>query len=103
MDTTPEPSSPVEEFVKRAAFALVAGIAVHDKPRADKDFLQALIFIERAAGDSRNFVKKGAAGRSAPSATAISGCTPRRCRRHDALRRLPFLRPVGLERMPCAI
>jgi len=49
-----------EEFVKRAAFALVAGIAVHDKPRADKDFLQALIFIERAAGDSRNFVKKGA-------------------------------------------
>lgn len=48
-----------EEFVKRAAFALIAGIALHDKKRADADFLRALTLIERAADDERNFVKKG--------------------------------------------
>lgn len=47
------------EFVKRAAFALLAGIALHDKDRADDDFLPCLPLIERAAEDGRNFVKKG--------------------------------------------
>jgi len=48
-----------EEFVKRSAFALIAGIALHDKKRADADFVRALALIERAAGDERNFVRKG--------------------------------------------
>ena len=47
-----------EEFVKRAAFALVAGIALHDKKAPDEPFLDALPLAERAAGDDRNFVKK---------------------------------------------
>jgi len=47
------------EFQKRAAFALVAGLALHDKRAPDERFLHALTLIERAAPDDRNFVKKG--------------------------------------------
>jgi len=47
-----------EEFVKRAAFALLASLAVHDKAAGDELFLEGLLFIERAATDERNFVKK---------------------------------------------
>ncbi|MGD9967238.1 MAG: DNA alkylation repair protein [Hyphomonadaceae bacterium] len=46
------------EFVKRAAFALLASCAVH-KQGADAQFLRGLELIEREAADSRNFVKKG--------------------------------------------
>jgi 3-methyladenine DNA glycosylase AlkD len=48
-----------EEFVKRAAFALLAGLSLHDKKAEDKAFLAALTLIEPAAADDRNFVKKG--------------------------------------------
>ena len=48
-----------EEFVKRAAFALIASLALHDKKGPDKPFLRFLPLIERAATDDRNFVKKG--------------------------------------------
>jgi 3-methyladenine DNA glycosylase AlkD len=48
-----------EEFVKRAAFALLASVALHDKKAADAPFLKALKLIERASTDGRNFVKKG--------------------------------------------
>ena len=47
------------EFVKRAAFALLASLALHDKEREDKAFLSRLPLIEAAATDERNFVKKG--------------------------------------------
>jgi len=47
------------EFVKRAAFALLASVALHDKKGPDGPFLTALPLIERAAPDDRNFVKKG--------------------------------------------
>ena len=46
------------EFVKRAAFALLASVALHDKRAPDKPFLDSLRLIERAATDDRNFVKK---------------------------------------------
>jgi len=46
------------EFVKRAAFALLASVARHDKAECDTPFLRALSFIERAANDERNFAKK---------------------------------------------
>jgi 3-methyladenine DNA glycosylase AlkD len=49
-----------EEFVKRAAFALVASLALHDKKAGDAQFLATLPLIERGAFDDRNFVKKGA-------------------------------------------
>ena len=47
-----------EEFVKRAAFALMAYLAVHDKQAADTRFLRLLPIIRREAADQRNFVKK---------------------------------------------
>jgi 3-methyladenine DNA glycosylase AlkD len=48
-----------EEFVKRAGFALLASVALHDKKAADEPFLKCLKLIEKAADDERNFVKKG--------------------------------------------
>lgn len=48
-----------DEFVKRAAFALLASVALHDKRAGDEPFVESLLFIERAATDERNFVKKG--------------------------------------------
>jgi 3-methyladenine DNA glycosylase AlkD len=47
-----------DEFQKRAAFALLWSLSVHDKSAADAAFLRGLGFIELAAGDDRNFVKK---------------------------------------------
>jgi 3-methyladenine DNA glycosylase AlkD len=47
-----------DEFVKRAAFALLASLSVHDKQSGDEPFLKALSLVERAAEDDRNFVKK---------------------------------------------
>jgi 3-methyladenine DNA glycosylase AlkD len=48
-----------EEFVKRASFALLWGLTVHDKKAGDAPFIESLAFIERAAEDERHFVKKG--------------------------------------------
>jgi 3-methyladenine DNA glycosylase AlkD len=48
-----------EEFVKRAAFALVASLALHDRKAGDAQFLATLPLLERGASDHRNFVKKG--------------------------------------------
>jgi 3-methyladenine DNA glycosylase AlkD len=48
-----------EEFVKRAAFALMAGLTVADKAASDDAFRKFLPLIKRAAGDERNMVKKG--------------------------------------------
>jgi 3-methyladenine DNA glycosylase AlkD len=48
-----------DEFVKRAAFALLASAALKDKAARDTEFLRGLELIEEAATDGRNFVKKG--------------------------------------------
>jgi 3-methyladenine DNA glycosylase AlkD len=47
-----------EEFVKRGAFALMAGLAFHDKGASNKDFEKLLPIIERESWDERNFVRK---------------------------------------------
>lgn len=47
-----------DEFVKRAAFALLWGLTVHDKRADDDPFIRSLLLIERAATDERPFVKK---------------------------------------------
>jgi len=47
-----------EEFGKRAAFALLWGLTVHDKQAGDEQFANGLLLIERVATDERNFVKK---------------------------------------------
>ena len=47
-----------DELVKRAAFAMMAGQAGHNKTAADARFLSLLPRIEKGALDERNFVKK---------------------------------------------
>jgi 3-methyladenine DNA glycosylase AlkD len=47
-----------DEFVRRAAYALLATLAVHDKKASDAAFITALSLVEAAADDERNFVKK---------------------------------------------
>jgi 3-methyladenine DNA glycosylase AlkD len=49
-----------EEFVRRAGFALMAALAVHDKKADDERFEQFFLLIKGAARDERNFVKKAA-------------------------------------------
>jgi 3-methyladenine DNA glycosylase AlkD len=46
------------EFVRRAAFAMMAWSVVHRKKEPDTTFLAFLPIIERHATDPRNFVKK---------------------------------------------
>jgi len=46
------------EFVRRAGFALMASLALHDRRSPDARFTRLLPLIEQGAGDERNFVKK---------------------------------------------
>lgn len=46
------------EFVRRAAFSMIAAIAVHDKSAPDTVFLDAFKLIEKYSFDDRNFVRK---------------------------------------------
>lgn len=47
-----------EELVKRAAFSLLASLALHDKTSPDAPFVEALELVSRAAEDDRHLVKK---------------------------------------------
>lgn len=47
-----------EEFVKRAAFSLIAGLAVHDKKASDKEFERLFPLLKKQSIDERNYVKK---------------------------------------------
>jgi 3-methyladenine DNA glycosylase AlkD len=64
-DRTPHAFAKVEkwsrsraEFVRRAAFALLASLALHGKSAGSECFARYLPLIEDAATDERNFVKK---------------------------------------------
>jgi len=46
------------EFVRRAAFALIAALAWQDKDAHDKDFKPFFPLIKKYSTDDRNFVKK---------------------------------------------
>ena len=46
------------EFERRAAFALLASLALHDKDAKDAKFIALFPLVERAADDERNFVRK---------------------------------------------
>jgi 3-methyladenine DNA glycosylase AlkD len=46
------------EFVRRAGFALMAYLAVHDRAAGDREFAALLPRIEAAADDPRPFVRK---------------------------------------------
>jgi len=47
-----------EEFVKRAAYSLIACVAWHDKAAEDDTFIKLFPVIKRGATDERNYVKK---------------------------------------------
>ena len=47
-----------EEFVRRAAFALLSCLAWHDKTSDDQQFIACFPLIKTCATDPRNFVKK---------------------------------------------
>ena len=63
---------------RRAAFALLWALALHDKQAPDERFLACLPLVEAAAVDERNFVKKGvdmalrAYGRRSPAVRAAA-------------------------------
>jgi 3-methyladenine DNA glycosylase AlkD len=58
-DKAKEWSGRKEEFEKRAGFALMAELAVHDKDSSEQKFEQFLTIIEKTGGDDpRNFVRK---------------------------------------------
>ncbi len=66
------------EFVKRAAFALLACTALHERGE-EADFLAAMPLIEAAARDGRNVVRKGVSwalrgvgGRKSPTLRAAA-------------------------------
>ncbi len=88
-----------DEFVKRAAFALLASLGLHDKESGDRAFLATLPLIERGAADDRNFVKKGvswalrAVGRRSPAVLAGATAVARRLAESP----LPSARFVGKE------
>lgn len=50
------------ELQKRAAFALLAGVALHDEGRPDAAFERLLPVVEAAAADDRSAVKKAVVG-----------------------------------------
>jgi 3-methyladenine DNA glycosylase AlkD len=50
-----------EEYVKRAAFSLVAALAQTDVKAADSEFLRFIPIIKREAGDDRALVRKALA------------------------------------------
>lgn len=47
-----------EEYVKRAGYALMAVLAVHDKEAPDAKYLKLLPHIKRGSKDERNYVRK---------------------------------------------
>lgn len=47
-----------EEYVKRAGFAMMAALSVHDKKASDREFERFLPIIVREAKDERNYVRK---------------------------------------------
>ena len=93
-----------DEFVKRAAFALLWGLTVHDKDAPDARYLEGLKLIEKAATDDRHFVKKAvnmalraigkrnaplhAAAVASASRLTLSASEPARWVGKDALREL---------------
>lgn len=54
----PEFAEDGREFVRRTAFAMIAGMAIHRKTEPDATLLGWLPLIERHASDERNFVRK---------------------------------------------
>jgi 3-methyladenine DNA glycosylase AlkD len=101
------------EYVKRAAFALLASVALRGKGSETKesDLLACLPLIEKGAMDERNFVKKGVSwalrgmGRRSPALHKASLALAKKLAAYeepaprwigkDALRELTRIKPKG--------
>ena len=62
-----------EEFVRRAAFSLIATLAVHDKKVPDAAFVAFLPLIREHAGDDRILCARRSTGRCEASANGTCG------------------------------
>jgi 3-methyladenine DNA glycosylase AlkD len=78
-----------EEFVRRAAFATIAGLAVHRRDLTDDDLRALLVIVESAADDDRNYVRKSVSwalrqiGRRNENLNAAAIASAERIRRRD--------------------
>jgi 3-methyladenine DNA glycosylase AlkD len=78
-----------EEFVKRAAYALIACLAVHDKGASDEVFISLIPVIKAGATDNRNYVKKAVSwalrntGKRNPELNTVALVTARELRGID--------------------
>ena len=91
------------EFVRRAAFAVLAGYAVHGKGAPDVTFVAMLPLIEQHATDPRNFVKKAvnwALRQVGKRSLPLHGPAPLRWRRSSPPR--TTRRHAGSARTRCA-
>ena len=84
-----------DEFVKRAAFALLWSLTVHDRVSGDQPFLRALALIERGAADDRHFVSK-AVNMALRATSAVLRSMRPRSRPLSDWRDRPTLRRAGL-------
>jgi 3-methyladenine DNA glycosylase AlkD len=79
-----------EEFVKRAAYALIACLAVHDKGASDEVFISLIPVIKAGAADNRNYVKKAVnwalrnTGKRNPELNTVALATARELRGIDS-------------------
>ncbi len=118
-----------EEFERRAAFALLACLAWHDKKASDEQFIELLPVIKAGATDGRNYVKKAVSwalrniGKRNPALNQVAGETAEELGQMDSKvaqwiardairdltsettrRRLAKLsRPVGLRSVPPSV
>ncbi len=72
-DKAVEWSGKSSEFVKRAGFALMAYLTVHDKKSDDEAFAEWLSIIERESDDDRPYVRKAVNWRFGRSASEMRG------------------------------
>jgi 3-methyladenine DNA glycosylase AlkD len=90
------------EYQRRAAFALLAALAVHDRAAPDARFLAAVPLLVTAARDERPYVRKAVSWARGRSASAMRRCMPRR----SAARAYPrprTRRPAGLPGRPAQL
>jgi hypothetical protein len=92
-----------KEFERRAAFALLASLAGHDRTTPDGAFERCLPLVESTPGTSATSSRRESAGRCAGSGAAVRAFTRSRWRSHGVSRTRPSRPPAGSGATPCGI